>query len=252
MLPSSTGARLPTAQCNQGSLFGVSGALYRSALVMFDRRTASLWPQPLGLAVMGPQLGAELTVLPASLLPWQQVRDAHPDVQVVLGSEDELDQTTNPYVGYDLSTDPFLFDGETDGRLPATTRVVGVTFDGTSHAWSYDLLRRERAVNATVGGQPLVVFWAPGSASPLEAGDVREGRDVGSSGVYDPRLDGQTLTFSAAGSTGFQDQETGSRWTLTGQAVEGPLRGRSLTSLPHQDAFWFAWAAFQPETELVR
>lgn len=97
-----------------------------------------------------------------------------------------------------------------------------------------------------------MVFWAPGSASPLEGGDVREGRGVGSSGVYDPRLDGQTLTFSAAGSTGFRDQERGSRWTLTGQAVEGPLRGHRLTSLPHQDAFWFAWADFQPETELVR
>ena len=34
--------------------FGVRDALYRSALVMFDRRTTSLWPQPRGQAVLGP------------------------------------------------------------------------------------------------------------------------------------------------------------------------------------------------------
>jgi hypothetical protein len=95
------------------------------------------------------------------------------------------------------------------------------------------------------------VLWAPGSASPLETADVREGRDVGSTGVYDPRLDGRALTFAPAGRTQFRDRETGSRWTLAGHAVEGPLKGRRLSVLPHQDAFWFAWAAFQPDTRLI-
>lgn len=232
--------------------FGVSGALYRSALVMFDRRTQSLWPQPLGVAALGPLLGTELTVVASSLLPWKEVRDAYPDVEVVLGSEQELESTLNPYQGYDVSGLPFLFRGETDERLPAFVRVAGVSFGGVSRAWSYDVLRRKRTVAATVGGQPLVVLWAPGSASPLEKADVREGRDVGSTGVYDSRLDGRTLTFSAVGRTGFKDRETGSRWTLAGLAVDGPLEGQRLTRLPHQDAFWFAWAAFQPDTELVK
>lgn len=232
-------------------VFGVSGGLYRSALVMFDRRTTSLWPQPLGQAVLGPLLGAELEVVASSLLPWKQVRDAYPAVAVVLESEDELEETANPYDGYDTSGDPFLFKGEVDDRLPAFVRVAGVTFGGESRAWSYDVLRRRRTIDTTVGGQRMVLLWAPGSASPLESSDVREGRDVGSTGVYDPRVDGQTLTFSASGRDSFRDRETASRWTLTGLATEGPLTGTQLTSLPHQDAFWFAWAAFQPGTALV-
>jgi hypothetical protein len=235
----------------RAEVFGVSGGLYRSALVMFDRRTTSLWPQPLGQAVLGPLLGAELAVVPSSLLPWSEARDSYPGLEVVLGSEDELEQTTNPYDGYDVSGDPFLFRGETDRRLPAFVRVAGVTFDGVSQAWSYDVLRRRRTVEATVGTQPLVVLWAPGSASPLETGDVREGRDVGSTGVYDPRVDGRSLTFRASGRTQFSDRETGSRWSLAGLAIEGPLKGTRLSALPHQDAFWFAWAAFQPDTGLV-
>jgi hypothetical protein len=232
-------------------VFGVSGSLYRSALVMFDRRTTSLWPQPLGRAVLGPMLGAELTVLPSSLLPWSEARDAWPQVRVAFASEDAIDATTNPYEGYDTSGDPFLFRGEADDRLPELERVAGVSFDGSSRAWSYTYLRRHRAVDTAVGGQPLVLLWAPGSVSPLEGDDVRDGRDVGSTAVYDPRIDGRTLTFSPAGRTEFRDHQTGSRWTLAGLAVEGPLAGRRLTPLPHQDAFWFAWAAFQPGTALV-
>lgn len=236
----------------RAEVFGVSGGLYRSALVMFDRRTTSLWPQPLGQAVLGPLLGEELVVVPSSLLPWSEARDAHSGLEVVLGSEDELQVSRNPYVGYDVSDDPFLFRGETDERLSAFERVAGVSFDGVSQAWSYDVLRRRRTVEATVGQQPVVVLWAPGSASPLETEDVREGRDVGSTGVYDPRVDGRSLTFRASGRTQFSDRETGSRWSLAGLAVEGPLKGTRLSALPHQDAFWFAWAAFQPDTSLVR
>ncbi len=237
----------------RAEVFGVSGNLYRSALVMFDRRTTSLWPQPLGKAVLGPLMGTELAVVASSLLPWKEVRDAHPDVAVVLASPDELTKSAaNPYEGYDTSGDPFLFKGEVDERLPAFTRVAGVTFGGESQAWSYDVLRKQRTIDSTVGGQPLVLLWAPGSASPLEGDDVREGRDVGSTGVYDPRVDGRTLTFSPAGRTEFRDRETGSGWTLTGLATDGPLAGKQLVPLAHQDAFWFAWAAFQPDTVLVR
>ncbi|MCA1712925.1 MAG: DUF3179 domain-containing protein [Actinobacteria bacterium] len=232
-------------------VFGVSGGLYRSALVMFDRRTTSLWPQPLGKAVLGPLLGSELEVLASSLLPWSEIRAAHPDVTVALGSQDELASSTNPYEGYDTSAKPFLFRGDVDGRLPAFTRVAGVTFGSRSTAWSYDLLRRRRVVQATVGGQQLVVLWAPGTASPLEGDDVRAGRDVGSTAVYDPRVSGRSLTFSPTGRAGFRDRETGSRWTLTGMATDGALKGTQLAPLAHQDAFWFAWAAFQPQTALV-
>ena len=235
----------------RAEVFGVSGALYRSALVMFDRRTQSLWPQPLGKAVLGPLLGSELDVVASSLLPWKEVRDAHRDVAVVLDSESELEQTTNPYDGYDTSGDPFLFRGEVDGRLPPFVRVAGVSFDGQARAWSYDLLRTDRAISSTVGGQALVVLWAPGSASPLETDDVTRGRDVGATGVYDPRVQGRYLSFVATGRADFTDRETGSRWTVAGLAVEGPLKGTRLAALPHQDAFWFAWAAFQPDTELV-
>jgi len=62
-------------------------------------------------------------------------------------------------------------------------------------------------------------------------------------------MEGRTLTFEPAG-TGFQDRETGTTWNLLGHAGSGPLATRRLRPIPHVDAFWFAWAAFHPETLL--
>ena len=44
------------------------------------------------------------------------------------------------------------------------------------------------------------------------------------------------------------DSETGSMWSVLGKAVDGPLTGTQLDRIVHQDHFWFAWAAFKPDT----
>ena len=58
------------------------------------------------------------------------------------------------------------------------------------------------------------------------------------------------LSFTAGEDGRFVDAGTGSHWDVTGVAVRGPLLGRRLEALPHTVVFWFAWAAFQPETRL--
>ena len=39
---------------------GVSGLLYKSAMVMYDKNTESLWSQVLGKAIVGPSTGKSL------------------------------------------------------------------------------------------------------------------------------------------------------------------------------------------------
>lgn len=50
---------------------------------------------------------------------------------------------------------------------------------------------------------------------------------------------------------GFVDDETDSRWNVLGEAVDGPLEGTVLEPVAHLDTFWFAWASFRPDTEIV-
>ena len=46
----------------------------------------------------------------------------------------------------------------------------------------------------------------------------------------------------------FRDRETGSRWNLCGEAVEGELAGQTLRQLPAYSAYWFAWSSFWRNT----
>ena len=77
----------------------------------------------------------------------------------------------NPYAGYDSATAPFLYSGELPDKLPAMHRVVAVG----DEAWDLDLLRAEKRIET----KDLVLTWNAGQASALDAGEIGEGRDVG-------------------------------------------------------------------------
>ena len=62
-------------------------------------------------------------------------------------------------------------------------------------------------------------------------------------------MNGRPLTFIADGEA-FRDEQTESRWTFFGEAVSGPLAGSRLEPAVHYVPFWFAWAAFAPDTQV--
>ena len=231
--------------------FGVSGLLRNSDLIMYDRQTESLWQQFTGEGIVGEMAGALLTWLPASIVSFEDFVATYPD-GVVLSRETGYNRSygRNPYTGYDaIDESPFLFDGPLDGRLPPMARVVTVSLGDEDVAYPYDLLAEKRVVHDRVGGQEIVVFYEPGAVSALDAGTIAASKDVGATGVFDPKLDGQSLTFSWNGEH-IVDAETGSAWNILGAAVAGPLTGQRLTPILHADHFWFSWAAFKPDTRI--
>ena len=60
------------------AVFGNQGALYRGAMTWYDHATGSVWSQPLGMAIAGPQAGRRLALLPAQVTTWGQWRAAYP------------------------------------------------------------------------------------------------------------------------------------------------------------------------------
>jgi len=233
--------------------FGTTGNLRFSDLVMYDRQTESWWQQATGQAIVGQLAGQQLTFLPTQIVSFADFVAAHPAGDVL--SRDtghERSYGGNPYVGYDKAgSPPFLFDGVVDGRLAPKERVVSVERNGAALAFPYAELMKAGVANATVGGDPVVVFWTPGTASPLDSRDIL-GRDIGATGAFSPVVDSRTLSFERSGAPGapIRDRETGSSWSITGRATAGPLAGRQLEPLIHGDHFWFAWAAFVPHTAI--
>ena len=102
-------------------------------------------------------------------------------------------------------------------------------------------------VNYTINNKDLAVFFKSGTVSALDRDSIAKSRDVGATGVFEADLNGRKLTFRVEGDS-FVDNETGSTWNILGQATEGPLTGEELKPVQHTNIFWFAIAAFRPDT----
>lgn len=233
--------------------FGTSGKLRHSDLVMWDRETESWWQQLTGEAIVGELAGKKLTFLAGPIVSWGDFKEANPDGKVL--SQDtgfQRDYGRNPYLGYDrVDNPPFLFKGDLDGRLLPKERVVTVTVGNLDAAFPFSILAQEKVVNYNVGGRDLAVFFKPGTRSALDELLIGESDEIGASGLFEAELDGRKLTFRSDGDE-FIDNETGSTWNIFGEAVQGPSTGKRLTPVVHTNSFWFAVAAFKPDTMIYQ
>ena len=222
--------------------FGVSGLLWMSDLVMYDDRTNSLWSQVLATAIRGELTGETLSLLPSTISTWGEWRAAHPETEVLvpppvsgtIRGRQTRRYDVNPYTSYQQSSDIGIgFNDAADDRLHPKASVVDVAADGVARAYPLDAVERADVVNDTVGDLPVVV------AASAE----------GSLVAYVRRVDGETVEFDRDGSALVA---AGSRWDLlTGRALDGPHEGAVLTRANDRSPmFWFAWADFNPETEI--
>jgi len=114
--------------------FGVSGALYNSNVLMYDRRDRGLWSQ-LGMqAVSGPLAGTVLDMLPVEVIPFAQFKAAYPKAQIVSNETGyQRDYGHSPYESY-FARDGLMVPVKGVGdALPRKTRGVGVATD--ERAW---------------------------------------------------------------------------------------------------------------------
>lgn len=229
--------------------FGVSGVLRNSDLVMYDRQTESWWQQFTGEGIVGFYNGTLLDIIPSQVISFSQFAERYPDGLVMSRDTGFSRQYgVNPYRGYDSSL-PFLFRGDVDDRLPATSRVLAGTVDGVAMAYPFETLFNEIVINDQLGDVPVVAFWQPGVASALDDAVIDNSRDIGTAALFNRELeDGTVLTFTVNEDNMLVDDQTGSVWNLFGEAIEGELAGTELEQLIANPHFWFAWAAFHPET----
>jgi len=137
--------------------FGVSGLLYNSNLLMYDRRPdpadESLWSQLQCRAVAGPSAAAgdSLTVLHTSLVRWADWQVLHPETEVLAPDPALMDRyKREPYGSY-YGSDQLRFPVDplppADG-LPRKTPVVVVGAGGRQRVFSLATI----ATNADTSG----------------------------------------------------------------------------------------------------
>jgi hypothetical protein len=177
--------------------FGVSGLLYQSDVLMYDRQTDSLWSQLAMKAVTGPLAGTELSGLPSEHLKFGAWRTNNPQGRVLSPQTGfRRDYEVWPYEGYEASDRTMFPVPKSRGELPNKAWVVGLVSRGQALAFPMNRLPDGQPVKAVVGQRRV------------------------------------ELTFDAASeSVRVRDGATGE-------------------PLPSVKAYWFAWQAFYPKTDV--
>jgi len=110
--------------------FGVSGLLYQSDMLLFDRATESLWSQVRSQAISGSSRGKRLTLLRSEMMSWKEWKQSHP-ATTVLSPKTGYDRAygSQPYGDYATSR-RLMFPVSFDRRLHAKTPTLGIRLVG--------------------------------------------------------------------------------------------------------------------------
>jgi hypothetical protein len=179
--------------------FGVSGLLYNSDVLMYDRQTGSLWSQIMKQAINGPLKGQHLEQLVLTHTSWRDWRNRHPKT-VVLSDDTGYKRSyrTSPYPNYGRDSTLYFPVNHSNTEYRRKELVMGLEIDRQFKAYPFKELHR----------------------SPERFQDEFEGMsfDV----IYDKK-------------------------NKTARIVD-----ENNQEVPTTLAFWFAWYAFHPDTDVYR
>lgn len=145
--------------------FGTSGKLYKSALVMYDRETESLWSQILQQAITGPMTDTKLRMLPAQHTTWEQWRRGHPDTLVLSPDTGfKRDYGASPYQRYYERGTPYGGPRERAREIAPDIgpmeRVLGVDVAGVKKAYPFSRLKKQpESFGDDIAGQRITIHF---------------------------------------------------------------------------------------------
>ena len=238
--------------------FEASGMLRNSDMIMLDRKTETLWQQLMGTAIVGTYNKTELDILPSIIISVEEFFTRYPNGKILSKktgfSEVEKRYGYNPYTKYDGKENPLerFFDSDkVDKRLPAMERIVDIEHNGDYKIYSFSNVAKKGVINDSFKTSKIVLFYKSGTISVMDENDITTSKNVGSVTVFNAIIDQQPLTFKRKNEV-FIDNETKSKWDITGRCYDGKLQGKQLQIKPHGNHFAFAWLAFHPESEIYK
>jgi hypothetical protein len=213
---------------------GSEGTVLYGNSVLYDRETDSIWTQLTGECIGGRHAQKRLVALgtlesgrwgDVKGLPYVNVAMPQAEIARYRSYHDQIRSS-------DAGLKALESRKAADGRLPPRTSGLGIAVRGEARFYPLDAVKERGAIQDEVGGWGILV--------------VHDER-FGGSRILRTFLDGARLTFQRSGLS-LRDLETGSTWTLEGEAIGGKLQGKALERPAYAPAYWFAWAAFHPGT----
>ncbi len=224
------------------SEFGVSGLLFNSNLIPYDRGSSSNWSQMRLQCVNGSLIGNEIETSKIIETTYKTWREMYPTSKLLSTNTGFGRQYgVYPYGGYKTNDDLIFPVSNEDNRLQKKERVLGLIAGGQTMAFVIKSFSSDVSIeNVSFGGDEFVVI---GSSGKNFAAAYKRELD-----------DGTTLQFTITEGElplVMMDNE-GTKWNIFGEAIEGPRAGESLKQAKAFIAYWFAWAAFYPNSLIAQ
>ena len=220
--------------------YGVSGFLYNSNLLLYDREGGSVWSQLLELAVFGPRQGDRPENIRLFETTFATLKNMYPDA-LVLSRDTGHIRGYDDYPYGDYKTEPQLLFrvSRQDNRMLAKQRVIGIHEDSKSRVYQLGAFGAlTQTINDQFNNQSIVVV----------------GNSVLSfAAIYSRVLaDGTILNFSPINDDlpNVMSDDEGNVWDIFGTAVSGPRAGAQPAATRSYIAMWFCWVSHFNEVEL--
>lgn len=218
--------------------FGVSGLLYNTNLIPYDRATQSFWSQMRSDCVNGDLRGDDAEVIPMVEMSWATWKDMFPNGKVTSKDTGHNRQYGSyPYGSYRTNHDQLLFPiSPDDKRLDRKERVLGVVIAGEAKVYQFDHFDEAgdgtEVITDQFKGEDLVIV-----------GSESKNFIVAYNRLLD---DGTLLNFLPVNEVSdavMRDTE-GNVWNIFGEAIEGPRTGQQLNAPNAYIGYWLAWGSF--------
>lgn len=224
--------------------FGVSGLLYNTNIIPYDRATNSNWSQIRLECVNGSLRNAKPETFHTVETTWATWKAMYPDTKVVSNQTGfNRSYGVYPYGSYKTNNNLFLFPySPQDDRLSTKERVLGVIVNEEAMVFRFESFK----------GTPTVVQHTFRNKELIASGSKSLNYLV----AFERKLaDGTLLSFTAP-PTSIQDKSIvltdneQNLWNVFGEAVSGPRAGQKLIPVVSFTGYWFSWGAFYPNPEI--
>lgn len=210
--------------------FGVSGLLYNTNLIPYDRATGSNWSQILNESVNGELIGEKADLIRLFETDWKTWKSLYPNSQVLsINTGFSRTYGITPYGDYNTNNDRFFFPVPKDQRLPSKERVHAIIDGADAKTYRFSHFTATNILRDTYKGKNYLIVGNPNFIVSFKL--------VGELAML-------TFEYAHNGSELLLRDNEGNDWNLFGEAVSGPRSGQILGNSASFMGFWFSIPAF--------
>lgn len=226
---------------NEFTEFGVSGLLYNTNLILYDRKSDSYWSQLKLECVNGEFINEKPKIVNLVETTWGEWKKLYPNSKILSNEQGFIRNYNNyPYGRYKEDHSFFLFpvvyfDDSIVSSIESKQRVHAVLGEKNAKVFKFETFGNGKAVKTSFLTDKLLVV---GDENKMHS--------------YVLNSDQENLVFEYDfdnSNSYFKDNE-GNKWNVFGEAVEGVRKGEVLKPTVSLMSYWFAIPAFYKGVEI--